>query len=54
LREENGDVVLDVDEPHQPLIAPLTSQFFAGFQLRELDDSNMNTFLKDTGKIQKT
>jgi len=53
LREENGDVSLDLDEHQQSLVTPPTSQFFAGFRLRELDEINKNTFLKETGRVQQ-
>lgn len=53
LREENGDVSIDLDEHQQSLVTPPTSQFFAGFRLRELDEINKNTFLKETGRVQQ-
>ncbi|GAB5034670.1 Hypothetical protein NocV09_02001190 [Nannochloropsis oceanica] len=53
LREVCGNVSLELDEDQRALIGPPTSQFFAGFRLRELDETNQSTFLKEAGRVQQ-
>lgn len=53
LREECGNVSLELDEDQQALVGPPPSQFFAGFRLRELDETNQGTFLKEAGRVRQ-